>query len=468
MENFDNVALRIRRNGCAVTTVSPPFRTAHWPSLEALAKELGLIDVSVDTIDRPEAQVKLLTALAERVPGCEAFQPARVGWRLSRQEIRGREAYRQNHRMVTFLGRCSREVMLEGLEAATHGLSPKASVEVQFKESDILADWSLRADQVREAYSLLFQAKQLRVKVLVFSELRGVDESLVEFVYEHPPTRIAWLATALAECASAAELGREFETDASFANLGRLSNAGIWPHVVLPISRANVRILNEIVLTVLEVTRGASIELLPTPCIRQLAHVPAPPEPDDYASALVGLYNDTGTPPHLVSPMSWVAARMNSEVPLISSAEAVGAHLVILPDGSAYPSEWALGFERHCLGNVLASQEPMRWERLDALPETVDRSVRSEGCSRCDWRYRCGGLDPQSFPRPEDQQSPAPGSVVRKLYCQPRKRLFEEMFWARIDAAKANGGQAGRERLTLLDQGVAFQPVDPANVVSAA
>jgi hypothetical protein len=118
--------------------------------------------------------------------------------------------------------------LLGGLEVATHGLSPKSSVEVQFKDSDLLADWRLGADQVREVYSFLFQAKHFRVNVLIYTELQEFDGSLADFIYEHPPTRVVWLARELAECANAAELGRFSETGSAFTNLRKASNRGIW------------------------------------------------------------------------------------------------------------------------------------------------------------------------------------------------------------------------------------------------
>jgi radical SAM protein with 4Fe4S-binding SPASM domain len=274
-------------------------------------------------------------------------------------------------------------------------------------------------------------------------------------------------------------------------------------------------------LALVEATRGATVEVVPAPlacppvpcnvrAVDQAAEAERfqrlrslqPPGLEDCVEALLRIYRDPRIPLRLVSPLSWVAARVNSEAPMVSSLAAAGAEVAVLPDGSLYAGEEAAGREDWRLGNVLDDAQEIRWERLDAMPETFASSVKPERCVSCDWRWRCGGVDAAVVLLEEKQkaesgkqkagggvdassslleaaagQGPAgngtggaPAAVLEDagrmpaplfdLYCAPRKRLFEEMLWGSAEAAARQQPRPGRERIELREDGIDFAPVN--------
>jgi len=179
----------------------------------------------------------------------------------------------------------------------------------------------------------------------------------------------------------------------------------------------------------------------------------------------------------LVAPLSWVAARVDSTQPLVSSPAAVGAELAVLPNGDLHAAEAAVDLERWRLGNVLQGAKDIRWERLDVMPEVFSNATMPAKCLGCDWRYRCGGVDASLLLLEEAAgQGPAgnsaggaPAALVEgtgrmpvprlDLYCAPRKQLFEGISWDSTEAAATGQAGAGRERIELREDGLEFTPV---------
>ena len=85
--------------------------------------------------------------------------------------------------------------------------------------------------------------------------------SLWEFIYERPRVRIGWLA-GTGRLPGPGRSGAWRQGSVALANL-EIGNAGLWPHVVLPVTGANVKVLPDLVLALLEATRGGSVEIMP-------------------------------------------------------------------------------------------------------------------------------------------------------------------------------------------------------------
>ena len=395
--------------------------------------------------------------------------------------------------------------MLGTLEAVGRQLAARGRIEAH------LRDWAVSGagfdglEAVRDICGFLREMDCCGAPLVLFSDLRELDAGLWQFVYEHPVVRIAWVASEFLACSGPNEFEDLCSSSAPLKNLREISDRGLWPQVVLPVSAANVRVLPELAAGLLELTRGAEIEILPVSFLPALKERAAPPGAGEYAEVLLKIYATAGTPLRLLSPLSWVSGRMDSETAMIGSAASAGAELAVLPDGNMYPGEFGAGLERWCLGNVLKEAESLRWERLDVVPESSLCSGQPERCRACDWRYRCGGLDASVLMLEEQCQaasgrararelarrgdeaagyrvSAESGHVPEKpttegavaaesqaagwpglladLYCAPRKRLFEEMLWGSAEAAAR--GQAGgpRERLELSHEGIGYVPVE--------
>jgi len=353
---FDSVALCLRDGRCVVASAAPPFRVAYWRDVKALVAELALGGPSGAALETEDGRRAFLTALAQRTQMEQVFGPARIGFESKPAELHAREEFRRTHRHVTFVGACVREVVLGALELIADQVPQGGTIDVQFKQWDALADWPSGRERLSEVCDYLCQTRQLRSELTVFSKLRDVPPGLWEFVYGHPRVRIAWLAAELARCGDKEELEACRQSSAALRNLGEISNAGLWPLVILPVTAANVGCLAELILVLLETTRGASIELVPTPLLgvadtfdgqpeewgqfpgekglvpgeprgRKRAQataatpsrrVPAsdllcaPPGIDDYVEGLLVLYRNRRIALRLVSPLSWVAARVDS------------------------------------------------------------------------------------------------------------------------------------------------------------
>jgi radical SAM protein with 4Fe4S-binding SPASM domain len=224
--------------------------------------------------------------------------------------------------------------------------------------------------------------------------------------------------------------------------------------------------LGELVLSLIDVSRGGTIEIVPTPFL--FGHCGfalgsdrvdcAPPKVESYIDSVLKIYCSRRIPLHLVSLLSWVKARFDAEIPLVSSPAEVGAEVAVLPNGDLYAGEFAVGTERWRLGNVLKDGEDLNWERLDAIPEACCRSMKPSECKSCAWRYRCGGLDASVMllnthhSRPIDEQS-----RLFQLYCEPRKALFEEALWDSVEATVLGRNRRARESLQLREDGMDFK-----------
>jgi len=432
-----------------------------------------LAEISMETLGASRAaQERFLERLAARAPDAAAFRPERIRFGAGPGDVGRREEFRSHYRLVKFLGRCSREVLLGTLETVGRQLAARARIEAHFREWDVPGAGFGGAEAVCDACSLLRAMGCYGAPLVLFSDLQKPDAGLWQFVYEHPVVRIAWVASELLACAGAPEFEAICHTSPALKNLREISDGGLWPQVVLPVSAANVRALPELVGGLLELTRGASIEMLPTTLLPAFKQRAPPPEVGEYVEALLQIYAAPSTPLHLVSPLSWVSARIDSEVAMISSAASAGAEIVVLPDGELYASEFGAGIERWRLGNVLKDRENLRWERLDVIPEALSCSGQPQRCRACDWRFRCGGLDASAFMLEERRQVQAqaaaseeapwgtgwPGPLA-ELHCAPRKRLFEEMLWGSAEAAARGRTSGARERLELSDEGVGYVPV---------
>ena len=118
------------------------------------------------------------------------------------------------------------------------------------------------------------------------------------------------------------------------------------------------------------------------------------------------------------------------------------AEFAVLPNGELYAGESAAASRQWRLGSALKDGADLRWERLDATTEMSCYSLKPPERAGCDWRYRCGGLD-LSILQLEERVGPKRtngGPSLRELDCAPRKRLFEELLWASLEAVRARTG----------------------------
>jgi len=502
---FDNVRVQARAGRLALWTVRPPHLTLYWPDAGAVLSELGLAQSMAEALGEPQAQVRFLEALVSGPVKDDRLRPARIGYDLSPDTVRRSQEHRRQYRLVTFVGACARRVVLAGLEAAAGQARRGGTIDMVFTHWDALSDWAAGRERVSEACAYAHQNLQLNSRATLFSELRELPPGLWEFVYDNPGVRIAWVVgDRVGGSREGTGSQRGYGDSAPFRNLREISDQGLWPHMVLPVTGANVRALPELVLALVDATRGGSIELAPVGLLPKaasrlnvagcegtnasgpLAPALSPlngegecgPVAGEYVEALLAMYRNPRIPLRLISPLSWVAARMDSEQPPVSSPAGAGAALAVLSNGDLYAGENAIGCERWRLGNVLENPDSIKWERLDVMAESLSSATKPKDCQLCDWRYLCGGVDASVLLLEEKQngeskkqkaesriQNPGGGAdaaVLFDLYCAPRKRLFEELMWDSAEAAAKGQNRPGRERVELREDGIDFTPVNHA------
>jgi radical SAM protein with 4Fe4S-binding SPASM domain len=427
----------------------------YWPDTEALFQNLGLSELSDQSLEQPGMQERFLWSLARLSPETEAFGPAQIGFRTRAEEVQARERFRQNHCSVTFLGLCSSRVLLATLETVSRRIKPGGQIEVQFKQWDALDDWALGQQLLNDVVNSV-HSKASRFSILFFSSLRSVPPDFWEYVYQRPCIRLGWTALDLAFCRTREEMQLCCRESLPLKNLETLADSGIWPHVVLPATDENVDLLPEAVNLLAGLTRGGTIDIVPAPLLLPQPLEAAPPQLDKYIASLVAIYKNDRIAVRRVGPQCWVALRVNQEVPLISSAEAAGAALVVTADGELYPSESTVGLPAWHLGNLVEAPEAIRWERLDALPEMFSNLTKPEPCQNCEWRYRCGGVDCSVSLLGERPQCTTDPHTLFQLYCAPRKALFEEALWDSVVDSAQHHAKAPRELLELSETGIKF------------
>jgi radical SAM protein with 4Fe4S-binding SPASM domain len=333
-----------------------------------------------------------------------------------------------------------------------------------------LRDWQTGRERIDDIISYLYQSRRCGCALTLFSDFLEVDADLWEFIYQRRRVRVAWVARELMECVSLQDFQECRQRSAALSNLERLGEMGLWPHVVLPVCRENCRALPDLVLALIEGTRGASIDVVPAPMLDSIEVPPHPaakadstaPSVEDYVEALLTICGNPRVPLRLVSPLSWIAARIDAQGTMVSSPAGVGAELAVLPDGDMYAGESLAGLDPWRLGNVLKDGTDLRWERLDSISEMAGYSLKPAKCAGCPWRYRCGGVD-ASILLLEERLAPngaQGGAALREFYCSARERLFEEMLWGSVEAAGSGKPRQGRERVQLRQDGIDFSAVE--------
>jgi radical SAM protein with 4Fe4S-binding SPASM domain len=458
---MDNVMIRLRGEKLIVSSVVSPFERAYWPNVREVLSEIGLPYKNGSTLETPRSQEDFLLALA-KWPGMLAFSPTKIGFKWRANEVRSREQLRNTQCLVTFLGDCSRAVLLGTLEVVGRRFPENRRLDVLIKGSDPLNNWRAGKECLDDVLNHLYFRRHQQGSLMFFSRLLSVPEGLWDYIYERRCLRLGWVAEELAGCDDLAQFERYRAGSLPFKNLEELANTGIWPHIVLPASKANIGILPELVFGLAEMTRGGTIEIIPAPMLLPKLEA-VPPPVGEYVAAILAIYKDARIPLRTVGPQSWVASRIDAEIALASSSEAAGASLAALPNGDIYASEAAIGLDDWYLGNVLKDGDSLRWEILDSMAEVFSTSMKPVECQSCDWRYRCGGMD-SSVMLLQERPGPSVGTAdLNQLYCEARKALFEESLWdSTINSAKGNAKQ-GREWLVCDKAGIQYQSASHPN-----
>ena len=443
METFDNVMVRLIGTRCIVSTVGRPFMTGYWPDIGVVFRELGLKQTSVSSLENRDVQNRFLSALADTVSGVAAFKPATIGFKWSAADLRSRERLRAAHTSATFFGNCSGKVITAALSALARQLGDKNSViDVQFKQWDPFADWQIGKERLNDVFNSFNSTEQRLGSVLLFSNFQETPGQLWEYIFDRPQVRIGWIANELAACSDLAQLERCRRENPALKNLEAVANTGLWPHIILPATRANTKILPSLVTALAEITRCGTIEIIPA---RLMPEGGADPlfSVEEYVTALLAIYKDDRIPLRMVAPQLWIAERIDRDDPLPSSLQSAGASIAVMANGDMYPGEASVGLDAWRIGNILEEGDVLRWERLDAIPEVFSSSIVPSQCRSCEWRYRCGGVDCSiSLLNQRQSGQPADWESLFQLYCAPRKVLFEEAIWDSV----ANSVQAGKAR----------------------
>jgi radical SAM protein with 4Fe4S-binding SPASM domain len=461
---FDNVMVRIRGESCVVSSAVAPFVTAYWPELGKLIPELGLTQISVESLQTQSGQENFIAALA-KMPGTERFLPGMTGFKCRPEDVQSREWLRKNHCQITFLGDCPEKILLGAFDVIGKRLVANCNINVQFKGWDLLTNWRIGKERLNDVLNYLFFTKPYRGSLMFFSDFKEVPEDLWEYIYQRARIRVGWLAIDFAGCHDIAQFEQHRQENASLKNLEMLANTGLWPHIILPATEVNVRILPELSFALAELTRGGTIEIIPVPLARLAAKI-APPPIEEYIAAVMAIYKDARIPLRMVAPQSWVASRIDADVPQMTSLEAAGASLAVLANGDVYPGESSVGLDDWHLGNVLKDGESLHWERLDAIPEIFSATTKPAECKTCDWRYRCGGVDCSvllTAERLRSSVSSADETSLFRLYCLPRKALFEESLWDSVINSSQRNTNHPREVIACSKDGIRFQPVPVIN-----
>ncbi len=457
----DNMLMRGRGKSAILATVEPRFRTAYWPDIKAVLDELGFHDLTAAALEQPETLAQFLNSLARKSPEYRIFTPGRTGFQDRSDDIRHRETLRQTQGMIVYIGKGSREVALGALELFAQRLAARGSMAIQFKQWDPLSDWKTGKQRLGEVLHFLFQTLRRQGSITCYSELNEIDQGWWEFLFNHPRVRIAWEAQALGRCAEMAQFEAYALESLPFKNLVKISQAGAWAHVVVPVTRMNIGILPDLVLALSEATRGATMELKP---VLGIDGNEGPPAAHDFTEAILTIYQNPRIPLREVYPLSWVAARIDADQPLVSSNFAAGAEIAVLANGDLYAGEAAVGLEAWKLGNMADDPQEIRWERLDLLAESFSKAMKPTVCQACDWRYRCGGCDASiQLKAVHSNARNAPSVELAaepefQLYCAPRKALLEAMLWDASTATAQGVQRRSRELIELHQSGIDYIP----------
>ena len=240
----------------------PAIPAAHWPDIAVLAGELKLPAFVAASLDEPESQRTLLSALAGGAARGAAFWPARIGFASGPEDIQRPEAYRRTRRSAVFL-----EMLPGRYPERPGGGHPGhwAARGCRCGPEGVgrLGQLGGGAERIEDIIGYLYHNRRCGCALTVFSELREVDPGLWEFIYQRPRVRVAWVAEHLLRCGSIEEFQARTPGEPAPRISKRLGEAGLWPHVVLPVSQANIRALPDLVLALIEGTRGASVEITP-------------------------------------------------------------------------------------------------------------------------------------------------------------------------------------------------------------
>jgi radical SAM protein with 4Fe4S-binding SPASM domain len=436
----------------------PPFKIAYWPVAKAIFGEAAVPDAEPAAMnDDAELSARFLLGLSERVPNASVFKPALLPFKCRPEDIDSHEQFRRHMLQLTYRGECSRSIILGALEMVAQRLEPNARINVLFKGWDPLTCWPESEQTLSDVLSHLGYVRGHICSAIAYSKLEAIPPRVLEYLYDRPRLRLGWVGDCLSRCESMPQLRKMCRDSHSIKNLEKLAELGAWPHVLLPASRKNIRILPDIVSTLVELTRGGTIHVVPVTANPEWSGE-APPAVDDYVRALMAVYREPHIPSNRVAPQSWVAARIDSETPLVSCPEAAGASVAVEPTGDLYAGDLEPKRDRWRLGNVLEQGAELRWELLDVMAEAFTNSIKPNRCHDCDWRYRCGGAG-GIVARLQSNGGEALNGFANasfEFYCASRKALFEEMLWDSVLEGTRDRLPRPRESLEISKTGVKF------------
>jgi radical SAM protein with 4Fe4S-binding SPASM domain len=363
------------------------------------------------------------------------------------------------------------------LELAARRIRRGGQLDVTFRHWDCLANWPIGRECIRDLTTYVHQTRELRGSITIFSRVHEVNPAIWEFLYDNSFVRLGWVWTGLSDYEKGADIDDGHTENPSFKLLQTFSDLGFTPQVVVPVSRTHVKEVPSVVQALVDATHGGSIQILPVSNVRRgesptwdsaglVQRAPEAraqfdvPTSSEYTEALLEIYRNPRVPLHSVSPLNWVAERIECETSLISSWAAVGAELAVVPNGDIYAGENSVGLKQWYLGNVLEGLGNVCWERLDAIAENSSYSLMPKGCKACAWRYRCGGMD-QAVAQMDEQRlaSGRPGPSLADLYCHPRKALFEDLLWDSLRSDYRKHQIRTRERVQIANDTIAFHAV---------
>jgi hypothetical protein len=240
------------------------------------------------------SEKQILSVLAHH-SGPASFAPGTIGCLAHPRDIRRRELVRNSDLTLVIMGVSAPAMVLRAVHALTQHYPDLRRLTLTFRGPFPGNTWQQVAELVSCAAAYTAHTRGVVCRTFVHYPPSRFEEDSCQTLYDRPQLRLTCVASELA-----GRKGANSEAALKlFAHLRRASNAGLWLHVIVPVTAFNVGELKTQTVEILNCTHGGSIDLVPAAFLGPGLSALPNPDPDDFREALLHILLQT-------RPMPWM------------------------------------------------------------------------------------------------------------------------------------------------------------------
>ncbi|MEN6439414.1 MAG: radical SAM protein [Syntrophobacter sp.] len=334
----------------------------------------------------------------------------------------------------------SRDVALRSITACLDELSPGGHLEVAFFGGEPLLNWPLAKEIISGCENGLKQKYEgIKITYHITSNLTICPPDLLELIKRHSITVMSDVDgpdDIHNRCRPYLHGGPSHARTAE--TIRRLVDAGIPVALRATITSANHDRIPDIAAEhkALGASNCALVPVSPLNSDRNYLPRDLFPDPEKLIAGLVEVYRSGLWDKQKLFPFNQYLLKLRPGARQITACAAPsGTTPVVRVNGDIYPCIYVVGQEKYRFGTLGS-----KWDRRPLDRALVSLHVDNVAkCSRCAWRYACGGGCPimSLAPMKESEKSAWAVEYGHRINCDLTKAILEELLWDVADQVMA-------------------------------